>query len=116
MMQKTTVLSLLFFNVMMQADTIDIQRCFWANYQHFKGNNSIADVWFSKLFSSSVPKICYVAYIHFLFETKKFSEIYKLKDIVLNEFQSDIGLHLILAQVLATYGQDHTMHQTLIDL
>lgn len=121
MLQKIIVFNVLFFYGVLSAHThnknkIHIQRCFWANYYHFKGNTKDATLWFSRLFSAQVPSICHASYIHFLFDTKDFSKIYTLKDLIEKEFSSDISLQLLLAQVLTMYGQEHTIHQNLIEL
>jgi len=121
MIQKIIIFNFLFFCILSNfnlhgRNTLNIQRCFWANYHHFKGNQQEATQWFSRLFSANVPHICHAPYIHFLFNAKRFSEIYNLKNIIQEEFSTDISLQLLLAQVLSLYGQEHTMHEHLIDL
>ena len=95
-----------------------IHNYFWANYQQFKGNGSEAQEGYTKIFKNKTPCCLYSyrGYIHFLFENKRFEEIYALIPTVDERFKKDPNLQLICIAVLEKMGKQNEADERLIAL
>ncbi|HEX4068760.1 MAG TPA: hypothetical protein VHX42_01555 [Candidatus Babeliales bacterium] len=109
---------LLFFtsNIAAESSAESVHNYLWANYNHFAGNITHAQNWYTKLFSTNNSVYSYKGYLTFLSDTKQFKQITELMPTLQKKFNNDPDVQLIFANALEKTQQNKQADNLIIIL